>query len=421
MWRRISFFICLAGSLARAQSITIEQAVREALEKNLGLLAEKYNVSIAEARTITARLRPNPVFSFDADYQDWFGSGFTSKGAIPPLSNGGPPEVGFRVDFPLEGGGKRQRRIELAEETRSVTQLQFLNSARQVILDAQSAVVDLLAARDNLELARENLKAFRGITEANVARVRAGDLAKVELLRTQVAELQFQNAVRQAELRLQAARSRLQLTLGRTTLSPDFDVVGSLRRDDRIPSLDELRGMALKARPDLQAVIRDQARSLADERLQIAQGKVDYSVGAQWHHQYGNARGESFGLFFSVPIPAFNRNQGEIERARREHQQLDARVKALEALIANEVENAWRQGMTARATLEAVEKDMLQQAREVRGIMEYSYRRGEASLLEFLDAQRAFNDTMQTSNDARAEYARSLYLLDSITGKAVTP
>ena len=51
----------------------------------------------------------------------------------------------------------------------------------------------------------------------------------------------------------------------------------------------------------------------------------------------------------------------------------------------------------------------------------YSYRRGEASLIELLDAQRAFNDTMQSYNDARAEYARSLYLMDSISGKGVNP
>jgi cobalt-zinc-cadmium efflux system outer membrane protein len=64
---------------------------------------------------------------------------------------------------------------------------------------------------------------------------------------------------------------------------------------------------------------------------------------------------------------------------------------------------------------------MLQQAREVRNTTEYSYRRGEASLIEFLDAQRAYNDTIQSYNEARADYARSLYQIDSISGKAVTP
>jgi cobalt-zinc-cadmium efflux system outer membrane protein len=60
---------------------------------------------------------------------------------------------------------------------------------------------------------------------------------------------------------------------------------------------------------------------------------------------------------------------------------------------------------------------MLDKARRVLASMEYSYRAGEASLIELLDAQRAFNDTMQGYNEARAEYARGLYLIDSVTGK----
>ena len=72
---------------------------------------------------------------------------------------------------------------------------------------------------------------------------------------------------------------------------------------------------------------------------------------------------------------------------------------------------------TARALLRRIEDGMLEQARRVLVAMEYSYRAGEASLVEFLDAQRAFNDTMQGYNEARAEFARGLYLIDSVTGK----
>ena len=85
------------------------------------------------------------------------------------------------------------------------------------------------------------------------------------------------------------------------------------------------------------------------------------------------------------------------------------------------MQNTYQQYATAKDLLESIERDLLNQARDVRQITEYSYRRGEASFVEFLDAQRAFNDTMQGYNEARAEYARSLYLIDSISGKAVNP
>lgn len=82
-----------------------------------------------------------------------------------------------------------------------------------------------------------------------------------------------------------------------------------------------------------------------------------------------------------------------------------------------EVANAYAQYSATREIVDTTRKQMLTQARDVRTTREYSYRRGEASFIEFPDAVRAFNDTMQSYNEARAEYSRSLYTLDAITGK----
>ncbi len=398
---------------------TIGQVTREAVEKNLSLMAERYNLSIADARRITARLRPNPVFTADADYQDILGSGFANN-----LNwNAGPPEVNFRVDFLLERGGKRQHRMEVADNAKAVAELQLLNATRLLILDVQNAIAELLLTKANLALAAENLKAFDEIVAINTAKVKAGDLAEVELVRSKLAALQFQNAVRQQEANLRMARNRLQSLMGRAVPQPDFEIAGDFRRDDLPADMESIRQEAFQLRPDLQALTRDESRSAADVKLQMAQGKVDYTVGTEYHRQYGNAvpAANAMGFFFSTPIPVFNRNQGEIERARQEQRQIEARIQTFKAAIQIEVENAYLRFETARDLLKGIETNMLQQARDVRQTMEYSYRRGEASLVEFLDAQRAFNDTMQSYNEARAEFARSLYLTDSISGKAVTP
>ena len=396
--------------------VALDQAVQEALQKNLSLLAEKYNISVAQARIITARLRPNPVLTLGGDYLDILGTGFN------PQNGAGPAEANARVDFILERGGKREARTAVAELAKTVAELGVLNTSRSIILDVQSAFLDVLSAKESVALAQENLKSLNSIVSVNADRVRTGDLAEVELARSRLAALQFQNQIRQAELRLLAAKNRLQLLMGRTVFTPAFDVTGPVRRDAQVPELPTLSTTALSLRPDLLAMQRDQARSQADIRLQIAQGKVDYSVGTMYHRQQSpTGTGNSMGFFFSVPLPVFNRNQGEIERARQENEQLSARIKAMQAGIQSELQGAYDQYTASRNLLESIERDMLQQAREVRQIMEYSYRRGEASLVEFLDAQRVFNDTMQSYNDARADYARSLYLLDSVTGKAVNP
>jgi cobalt-zinc-cadmium efflux system outer membrane protein len=326
-----------------------------------------------------------------------------------------------RTDFVLERGGKRERRVEVAQAQKEVAQLQLLNTTRTLVLDVQNAFVDLLQAKDNVALTRENLKAFQGIVDVNTDRVRAGDLAKVELVRTQVAALQFQSAVRQAEAKLRIASNKLQALMGRGVPSPTFDVSGELRRDSQPVILENVSAQAIELRPDLQALRKDQARSLADLRSQIAQGKVDYTVGTEFHHTFYNGTSNVLGFFFQAPLPVYNKNQGEIERARQEQQQLLARIRAAENDVRNDVRNAWVQYETSKNLLDTIEKTLLDQARDVRDTMEYSYRRGEASLVEFLDAQRAFNDARQSYNDARADFARSLYTIDSTSGKAVTP
>ena len=395
--------------------LTVQDAVREAIDKNLSLLAERHNVSIADARIIQARLKPNPVLSLGLDYQDFLREGFTLSG------NQGPPEWNARVDFVLERGGKRAYRVEVAENAKAVAQLQLLNTIRQLVIDVENAFVDVQAAGESVALSKENLRSLNDVVAINTNRVRAGDLSQLELIRSRLAALQFRNSVGQAELKLATAKSRLALLVGHPAWAQALEVQGDIRRDTGVVATGTLQTAAFQMRPDLQALAKDQARSQADLKLQIAQSKVDYTVGAEYHRQYDIVHADAIGVFFSAPIPVFNRNQGEIERARREDKQIETRILALQASIASELDTAYLQYATSRGLLENIEKTMLQEAREVRRITEYSYRRGEASLLEFLDAARAFNDTMQSYNDARADFARSLYLLDSVSGKAVTP
>jgi outer membrane protein, heavy metal efflux system len=396
-------------------TITIDAAVREAMAHNLSLVAERYSVDIARAHQLTAQLRPNPVF--------------TSSGTIPDgtifASNVNPLDVGARVDVVLERGAKRERRMEVAREATSVAELQLLNTMRTIALDVEGAFVDVVLAKENLALARQSLDAFDSLVQVNIERVRTGDLAQVELSRSRLAALQFRNDVRLQESKLVIARAHLNTLIGRGSDNA-IDVAGALRRDEQAVSLTAVRTRARSSRPDLEALRRDQARSAAELRLQIAEGKVDYTISGEAHRERAphDVFGNQYGVSFSAPIPIFNRNQGEIARARDEERQIAAKIAALEADIDAEVRSAYEGYDAARQVVATIEGQMLKEATDVRSITEYAYRRGEASFIEFLDAVRAFNETMQSYNGARADYARSLYTLDAIAGAqpaTVTP
>ena len=405
--------LCLlpvAAGRAWAQTpgpLTIDRAVAEAIEHNLALAAGRYDLATADARVLTAALRPNPVLTASVMLPD----------ATIFNSNINPREGIVRGDVLLERGGKRERRMEVAQDARGVVELQQQDAVRTLTLNVQSAFVDVQQAQADLQLARESLGAFNQIVAINTERVRSGDLAPVELARSRLAALQFQNDVRSRETKLAVAGHRLRALLGRADSAP-IEVAGELRRDATPLRAELLQQQAFQLRPDLKALERDQARSTADVRLQLAQGKVDYTVSVEFHRQLapGSLTGNEWGAFFSAPIPIFNRNQGETERARQEERQAAARIAALQSEISADLRSAWEQYSSTRELVETIEQQMLAQARDVRDTTAYSYRRGEASFVELIDAQRTFNDTMQSYNEARAEYARSLYTFDALTG-----
>lgn len=411
---RLLLFLFAASCLAQTtKKPSLDELIDEALARNLRLMSTRYSIPIAEARIIQARLRPNPSLLLQWQYVDVFGRGFSAES-----NPAGPPEVDVGILLPIVRGGKRAARIEMARWAKASTEADFLNATRLLVLDVQSAYIDYLLMEDNMQLYEASQKAFERVVEVNRTRVNAGDLAKVELVRTEVAFIQYQNQVLQASQRFRQAKFRLQAVVGRTVLSPDFDVDGDFRRGSVSQSLDQLIASALEQRPDLLSARRDVNRAKGSLALEKADAKQDWALYAWVNRQYsiGIKNGTSMTMQLNAPLPVSDRNQGEIERARQEMEQSESLVKALEQEIRAELTAAHAQYQTTLTLLERIESSLMDRAKQARDTTQYSYLRGEATLVEFLDAQRVYNDTMQAYNEARAEHARSLNMLDALSG-----
>src|SRR6266850_5219687 len=216
MTRVLSFALVLyvVPSSVSAQSLTIAQAVDEAVQHNLSLLAARTSLTIADAQMISARLRPNPVASVSADHLDLLGTGFDE------VNNGGPPEVAVRVDVPLERGGKRDARIAAAAAARSEAEAQFADAVRSLRQDVTLACIDVMAAQALRALMADTLRTYEDLARVNKARVTAGSIPGYEATRSEVAMLQFRATVVRAELDATAAAARLRVLLGRPPGSP---------------------------------------------------------------------------------------------------------------------------------------------------------------------------------------------------------
>jgi cobalt-zinc-cadmium efflux system outer membrane protein len=399
---------------ASAETLTVAQAVDEAVQHNLTLIAQRANLTIAETQMLTARLRPNPVASFSADHLDLLGTGFDET------NNGGPPEIAVRVDVPIERAGKREKRIDLASALRSVAEAQFADSVRTLRSDVTLACIDVLAAKATRDLVADNLRAFEELARVNRARADAGSIAPVEWTRSQVAMLQFRSIAVRAALDLSTALARLRTLLGRLPSAP-LDVAGDLQLSPpQTMELEAVRQLALSTRPDLRALQLTEAKSVADLRLQEAIGRIDYTVGAEYRRQQGTAgKSNSLGFFVSAPLPLLNRNQGEIARAGAEREQSASQIAATRAQVLADVEVAFHEFVTNRDLVSSIERDLIQPATSAREISTYTYRAGGSSLVELLDAQRAFNDVMQSYLDAQAGLRRAAARLNAAVGTEV--
>src|SRR3982751_2537909 len=214
--------VCFARA-ARAQSVfTIDDAVQQAIDRNLTLLAERWNLTVADAAIVTARLRPNPVLSGGANSLDWLGTGFDEG------NRARPPEYAVRVDVPFERGHKRELRTAVASDAKQVAEAQLADSIRRLQLDVTLAAVDVLEARAKLRLARDNQDALQKLVALNERRLTSGAVPPLEVTRSRVAMLQYRSTPPPADLSLTQARVKIHALRGRQPSEPLADISDEL-------------------------------------------------------------------------------------------------------------------------------------------------------------------------------------------------
>jgi cobalt-zinc-cadmium efflux system outer membrane protein len=364
-----------AAAQVPLQRLTVDEAVAAALQHNPSLRAKTLELGSTQANEITAGLRPNPVASYLAEQ---LGNRNVDSQQTVTLGQ------------PIETGGKRRRRLESARAATAVTTEEIADARRQVILLVRKAFTDALVARATIELAEDNLKALDEVERLQRFRVERGDLSQLELLRLQVQRFAFERDATDARQAGETARIALRSTIGPAGVAESVEIVGAL--DFRDVSLDPstLRRRALEARPDLRAAEAAQAKARADVELARANAWWDFTPQLEYQ-RIGNDN--TVGVGISVPLRIFDRNQGEIARARSEVSRAAALRQAAATQALAEVDTAYAGVLVQRERVISLRDVYLPKATQARQTVEFAYRRGGVSLLDFLDAQRTYRET----------------------------
>lgn len=382
------------------------------LRSNPTLRAQEQTVVSNRAAELTAALRPNPTLQNDT----------TSA------------TVGIYQEF--ETGGKRSARIQSAKLATAISQTDAADARRTLTLDLRQAFVAALQAKSDLQFAQENLTNYGRTLDINRQMLKQGEIARADFLRMDLQMLQFQSDVDDALLELKTAKATLRGLLGAGNLSDDFDVHGELKASPFDKDLAELKRLAIQNRPDLKSANTGLEKAAADERLARANRWPDPTIGTSFLHAGNEMPGPDwFQPFYpkgttsnamgvglaSLPLPVFNRNQGEIARAKSEGLRARLLAQAQENQVLQDVETAYAQFLSARERLKLYEETYLSEAKESLQIEEFSFHKGGASLLDYMEAQRTYRATELAYRQQLAAYLNNLAQLQSAAGIEVTP
>jgi cobalt-zinc-cadmium efflux system outer membrane protein len=396
--------LCLFAGPAGAQEplhrLSLDEALALALERNPTVQAKVAELRSVRANEITAGLRPNPTMSFLAEQ-------------LKPGQAQQDGQYTVNVGQPIELGGKRLRRVDAARAATRVTAYQLEDVRRLTVLQVKAAFAGALVAREQLALAEDNLRALDETERLQRLRVDRGDLSELELLRIQVQRFTFERDAADARQALDVARITLRSTAAPAAIAEDFEIAGELALPDVVLDPDRLRRLAVAHRPDLRAAVADRERAQADHRL--ARANAWWDITPQLEYQRIGPD-NTIGFGFSLPLRIFDRNQGEIERTRAEIARVEAARRATEQQLLAGLDVDLRTALTQRERVQALRDVYLPKARRTRDVVEYAYRRGGQSLLDFLDAQRSYRETALAHLQAMGAYLAAIYQLEADVG-----
>jgi cobalt-zinc-cadmium efflux system outer membrane protein len=393
--------------------ITLEQAIDLALKHNHSLIALRTTILQSQAQETTANLRPNPTLNTDMQFIPLFSpSNFTSS----YLDNGVQFDVG--VGYLFERGQKRQHRLTTARDATAVTSAQVTDAERALTFNVGQQFVAVLLAQSTLELAQEDIKSFQQTVDIGQSQYKAGAISEGDFLKIKLQLLQFQSDVANAKLAKVQALSALRDFLGFASVPDNFDVQGDLDYQPVHAGMDDLKALALRTRPDVRAAQLGVTAAQSQESLAEANGKRDVTASINYTHVAALNTASFFG---SIQIPIFDRNQGEIARTKYAITQFQELNLAAAEQALSDVVSAYAALHTNDQIIQLYRSGFLDESKQSRDISEYAYRRGAASLIDFLDAERTYRANQLAYRQALASYMLALEQLRDAVGTRILP
>ncbi|MDE1163108.1 MAG: TolC family protein [Acidobacteriaceae bacterium] len=387
--------------------LSLLQVLDAAHRMNPTLLSGTEHANAVRAGEVTAGLRQNPTAVL--------GGQMLSLGPNDP---NGPDFYQAGVQRLFERGNKREWRLQSARSTTALTVQQLADQRRQTDLSVCQSFSRMLYAQADLDIAQQNLASYEKTVSLMKFRLGAGDMDRTDFDRVELQLVGFENDADNARLVLQQSSIALQTLIGVAAPQEAFAIQGSLEPQTETLTLDELHNRAIQERPDLKAAQAQIDANAAGLKLAQANGTADPTLEGEYERS-GNAN--SVGGSINIPLRLFDRNQGEKVRAQHELESSRLALIATRNQVLADVDSSWAAYRTALGQDARYREKYLAEASSVRDNLEFSYRHGNSTLLDYLSALSDYRQVNLAALNARLQLLLAAEQLDAAAHIEVTP
>ncbi|MCY1719860.1 TolC family protein [Prolixibacteraceae bacterium Z1-6] len=408
----ILMIVCSAVFASAQEHAALRLSIKDAeqlfLDQNMELLAEKYNIKISEAERLQARAWPNPEFSaeiamWDKEDKKWFRSDYTAQRV-------------FEVSQMIETAGKRKKRTEVADNNIKIAELEFY----EVMLELKSELRLLFADIYYLNEKKARIDAGAGplsnLIEGYSKLHASGNFARAELTRLKSLQRSIDKERLSLNHELIELTTRLKLLLN---LNPGTDLNlimdGFKTTDPNALILANLIEQALNYRVDYQRELYLASKAGAEVRLAKAEGIPDLNIGAMYDRR-GAEQWDYVGLTFSMDIPVFDRNKGEIKRSEFEKEQAEINVQKMQLTIESELFEAYAKLSQTHKTVSNIEADYMDNLDQMLAGALTSFEKRSISLIEFIDYFESYTESLEDIYDLQLQLHSDMENMNFVSG-----
>jgi cobalt-zinc-cadmium efflux system outer membrane protein len=377
-------FACnLNAQMPETISFSFEEGKNRMLKENIRLLAEYYNVDLAEAEIQQLKLWDNPLFVWNAEMYS------VAENKYFAFEN----QKLLQIEYAFSISGKRINAVKEAKIGKEIAELALADMIRGLVLEYSEVFYEHIELSQKNEVLLQSLQQYDRLIAQYAKGKELGINSESELIRLKSERQSILSEINENEkdlLNKELALKMLMNVAPNSKLKPQRSVGVSIQKKP----IEEFYNLALSQRPDIKISIKSISKSQMNLKKQKAESVPNINLGYQPHDQGSNHVRPYVGMVFEMGIPVFNRNQGEIAAAKIQIEQNQLLLKYKQNEVKNEITAALAALERSEELVNSFNQDLMNEMEELSIAAKENYEKRNISLYEYIDFQRSYLQNM---------------------------